>query len=61
MPLEQALEIDDSCGGLSGWWTELGWAAVGSREWHLHPQVFLIVVCLHAVILGDASGASSGI
>ena len=56
--LDQALEVDDSCEGLSARWTDLGWAAVGS---HFHPHVFLLVVNLVAVILGGASGASSGI
>ena len=56
--LGQALEVDDSCDGFSARWTDLGWVAVGSC---FHPHVFLRVVNLFVVILGGASGASSGI
>ena len=61
MPLRHALEIGDSRDWLSAQWTDLGPVAVGSREWRLHPHVFLLVVCLLVVIFGDASEAGSRI
>ena len=61
MPLGQALEFDDSCDGLSARWTDMGWAAVGSREWCLHPHVCLLVVCLLVLVMCDACGAGAGI
>ena len=61
MPLGQALEFDDSRDGLSARWTDMGWAVVGSREWCLHPHVFLLVVCLLVLVMCDVCGASPGI